>query len=719
MPFKSIKSAPQLTRLFRELPAQVLDILLQADPFAARMQDDELKDFESTASIATTAHDIFAKMKTRDLAFYEHEAARITRLDNPRADALHFRLADGIDHDCRLDVEALAGALARSAHSYCQQPALFRAIERAMQLRSYREHRRIYEAHELVVPVQVEMGAIDTAALGAAIVERLDLSEGCDIEAVELPKTDKSNREIMLAVVAGGALASQKTFERDKGIDMIRYRPANELILVYRPSHGSIEVCGRDWSDRTVVVKLFARKALGEELSKRPLKQRNYDLRPFARNLALEIPAALMDRIIELHVTEARFALGSYDRKITISALAGEPIEKVVASALQGLGTHHGQPFLCDVELFLRVRSPKGQPQSLRFRVTNQNRSTLQSETDPEKRKLGFDLLEELGVVSSFSKPGHESVSELLPGLLQLLDHEADTIGWNELHELGLDMSRLTQLGFLHQRTIAATVLIEDPEIGPVETQVLPDVGDQSAALGLTGDDVVRKEDLDPLLSWTINRGFVRETVLKRLSTLELTRRPVDCGHDLLALGDLAVSGEQRPVYLWERPDNLKAIEKVDRTLRDRRDKSPGLVLTPGRAPIGFLGKHLVISIPSLLNDDHMPDFELLATVWAEGRAAAEAADGVEFENSGDRAVLKIPGEDPLTIVGLDRVQLVHMLHAAWKRGDQGVVTADLISHTKSASPQAVLGPDWKPLIVNRYIYSPRRGLWALKTPPA
>ena len=719
MSIKPVKSAPQLTRLIRELPAPALEMLLEAEPFVSRSRTAAIKAVNSAPSLVSAARDSFAALRTRDLALFENEAARITRLDGPRADALHLRLAEGTDHDCRRDLEAMSGALARSAHSYCRRPALFRAIERAMQLRSYREHRRIYEAHELVAPVELELNAIDTVALRAAIVARLDLSEGCDIEAVELPATDRSDREIMLAVVAGGALASQKTFERDKGIDMIHYRPATELILVYRPTHGSIEVCGRDWSDRTAVATQFARQALGEELSVRPLKQRNYDLRPFARNLAPDIPVALTDRIVELHLTEARFALGSYDRKITVTALAGEPIEKIAKDTLQGLGTRHGRPFLCDVELFLRVSSRKGQPQSLRFRVTNQNRSTLQSETDPDKRKIGFELLEELGVVNSLSMPGHDAVSELLPGLLQLLDHEADTVGWNELHDLDLDIPRLTRFGFLNQRTIAATVLIDEDDIGPIEAFAIPDVSDHTAALALTEDDHVRRDDLDPLLSWTINRGFVRETVLRRLSPLQLTQRPVDCGHDLQALGDSVVGGERRPVYLWERACNLKAIEKVDRILRDRRDKSPGLVLTTGRSPVGFLGKYLVISIASLLDDNHILDLELLGVLWAEGRAAAAAADGVEFDNWGDRAVLRIPGEDPWTIVGSDRVELVSKLHSAWKRGDQGVVTGDLVGHTKSPSPQAVLGPDWKPLIVNRYIYSPRRTFWALKTPPA
>ena len=718
MPFKAIRSAPQLTKLFRELPAPVLVELLQADPFLGRMKEAELQDCEAAATAVEAAHVLFTHMKPLDLALYEEEAVRITRLDSQRADALHLRLADGVDHNCRKEVEAIAGPLARSAHTYCQRPALFRSIERAMQLRSYREHRRIYEAHDLVANVAIQLDAIDTAALEAAIVDRLDLSEGCHIEAVELATTDKSDREIMLAVVAGGALASQKTFERDKGIDMIRYRPPTELILVYRPSHGSIEVCGREWSDRTSVARLFAQMALGEELSQRPLKQRNYDLRPFARNLDLEVPPALSDRISELHVTEARFALGNYDRKITVAALAGEPIKRLVADALRGLGGRYGHPFLCDIELFMRVASQKGQPQPLRFSVTNQNRSTLQSETDPEMRKVGFALLEALGVVSTFSKPSQEDVSELLPSLLQLLGHEADTIGWNELRELNLEhkISRLTKLGFLHQRTIAATVLFEDDALGPVEAHVSPDLGHQSVALELIGDALVGQDELDPLLSWAINRGHVRETVLKRLSALDLSERPVDCGHHLLALGECSVGGDRRPAYLWERQGNIKAIEKVDRILRDRSDKSPGIVLTPGQSPVGFLGKYLVVSIGAVIGNDHLPDLERLATLWAEGRAAAAAADGVEFESNGDFGVLKIPSENPWTIVGWDRVELVRKLYAAWRRGEEGVTTADLISHTKSTSPQAILGPDWKPLIVNRYIYSPRRGRWALKT---
>ncbi|MEM8595019.1 MAG: hypothetical protein AAGF76_00915 [Pseudomonadota bacterium] len=719
MSVKSITGAPQLTRLLRELPDGLLRAVISAKPVvaAAGVLDEHVFETESTGRAAL--REALNALQRDVLEPVEREASRITRLDNTRADALHLRLADGIDFRCRIDLERIAGPLARAASSFSERPPLFRSVERAMQLRSYRDHRKIYEAHDLQVPVAFDAAMIEPEALETVIAERLDLTGGCRIEVVELPTSEGADHEVMLAVTSGGPLASERTFEADKRIDRIQYRPATELILVYRPAIGRIEVCGRDWTDRKAVASVFAGQVLGEELSERPLTQRNYDLRPFAKSLRPDIPAALSDRISELHVTEARYALGGYDRKITVSALAGEPIDAIARDMLVGLATRYGRPFLCDIELFLRISLPDQAHQSLRFRITNQNRSTLQSETDSDKRRIGFALLHELGVVTTFSEPKREEVVEMLPSLLALLDHARDDIGYDELREIGSDISRLTRNGFLRQRTIAATVLVEDDEIGPVEADVMPDVSAGTASITLGDDQMLEQKSLDPFLRWTVNRDFVREQVVKSLDLPTLLGRPEDRGHGLYALGAARVGGEERPIYLWERAGDPAVLDKVDRSLRDRGHRAPCLILTPGSRPLGFLGKHLLLEARGLFDaDDGRFDSGRLDRCWIEGRTQAEAAEGAEFEDNGASAVLHLPELDPWTIVGAARVKIVRLLYEAHVQGRLGVRTAELVAHTGSTSPQAAFGRDWKAHIRDRYIYSPGYGLWALKVTP-
>ena len=318
-----------------------------------------------------------------------------------------------------------------------------------MQIRSFRDHRTIYEAHDLHTPAALELAQLDCVFLETEITGRLGLEEGCNVEAVELPAVSGSPREIMLAVTTGGARTNKRTFESDKRVGTIQYRPASELILVYKPELGRIEVCGRDWTDRTAVASLLASAVLGEVLSERPLTQRNFDLQPFAATLAPEIPDQLADIITEFRITEVRFALGDYSRKVTITALPGEPIAEIAREVLCGVGTGHGRPFLCDVEIFLRAIVPDEGEQTIRFSITNRNRSTLQADPDPRKRAIGFDLLQALGVMKTPSIPSDAEVTELFPSLLRLLAHRKDQISALELMGIGVSASRLTNRSFL------------------------------------------------------------------------------------------------------------------------------------------------------------------------------------------------------------------------------------------------------------------------------
>jgi hypothetical protein len=233
----------------------------------------------------------------------------------------------------------------------------------------------------------------------------------------------------------------------------------------------------------------------------------------------------------------------------------------MVQDVVRGLGSRHGKPFLCDIGLLLHVVLPKRGTQTLRFQISNQNRSTLQAETDPEKRAIGFAFLAALGVVSLPDAVVPDAGSDLISSLLDLLAYEGDTIGATGLRAMGADVSRLTRACFLTARQIATTLLIQDEEIGPVEGKVEPDLVDQQASVELQGDVSLEQRDLDEVLSWTINRDYVRETVLRRLAPLELGVRFEDRGHGLLWLGEGLVDGAPRPVFLLERAAHLDALD--------------------------------------------------------------------------------------------------------------------------------------------------------------
>jgi len=525
----------------------------------------------------------------------------------------------------------------------------------------------------------------------------------------------------MLAVTTGGALASQRTFETDKSVGMIEYRPASELILVYKPDLGRIEVCGRDWTDRTAVAQVLASEVLGEALSERSPNQRNFDLQPFAATLAPEIPEQLADTITEFRITEARFALGNYDRKVTITALPGEPIAEIARKVLRGLGTEHGRPFLCDVEIFLRAHIPGLGEQAIRFSVSNRNRSNLQSDPDPGKREIGFALLIALGVMKVPSIPSSEEVSELLPGLLGLLAHQGDEISALELRAIGVPVSRLTNLSFLHRRSIASSILIDDDDVGPIEAEVSAEPARGIASLGIENTDVqLRQEGIDEVLSWGINRGYVREAILEKLSPLGIASRAKSTGDGIFSLGDVQLSEERFTVHLWETCTGLDNLEKAIRRLRREPQSGPGLVLTAAPSPVPYLDSRVVLDINDVLDPERRTvDPGVFHQRLREARAATDAGEGITFRNDGETAVLIIPGEQPWTIVGASRVEAVRKLVEAHRQGRFGIRTGELVAHTGSSGPQAVFGPEWKTLIKDRYIHSPKRRFWALKIDPA
>jgi hypothetical protein len=199
MSIKAITGAPQLTRLIRELPLDVLSGLLASDLLTVRDAHGgaAVSAADSSLETATLARRQFAELDEDRLASVERDALRITRVCTPQADALHLRLADGPGFECRAELEALPGALARAASSAASRPALFRSLERAMQMRSYRENRTVYEAHDLHSARPLLADQIDLANLEDIVAKRLALKGGCELEVAELPSAGQTSHEIM------------------------------------------------------------------------------------------------------------------------------------------------------------------------------------------------------------------------------------------------------------------------------------------------------------------------------------------------------------------------------------------------------------------------------------------------------------------------------------------------------------------------------------------
>ena len=599
--------------------------------------------------------------------------------------------------------------------AYQSNRSLFIATERAMQVRSFRDNGRIFQAYEVQSPAGLSMDALDENAFAEDVAARLQLTHGCRADAVELPEDAPSPRQIMIAVTAAGPRESSKTFEDDGTIGTVQYRPATELILVYFPNSGRIELCGRRWSDRKIVAEAFARDILHEDLSKRPLLSRTYDLAPLRGPLKFDVPERLADRIISVSVTELRVALGSYDRKVTLTVTPDEDIDGLRKDVFGALRSRYPRGFVCDVEFYLKVTLPDVPEKPLRFRVNNHNSCTLQSNPDADLRAVGFEFLQAIGVVRTTQDADDAEVEDLLPTLLRLLDHPGDEVAGPEALQFGAPFERLTSARFLHKRQIVETMLIEDEEIGELRVDVSADPGRGSADLNLVSGVLERSMDLEEASRWTINRDYILDTVTRRLSALVNETRPLQLCQDLHLLGNAELEGRPVPLFFATRLFEDRIFARVDDAIRSETEFTGGMVLVPGPAMARYLGAHVVVELgpattdrPVTLNDLHL--------AWKSRRRRAEAATDVSFERLGaTRAELIIPGKAPLTIAGDKQIRIVERLYRAHVAGEKLVASRDLKEVADVTQIGPAFGDDWQKRIRDVYIFQPDKRSYALK----
>lgn len=716
MPRASLTGAPQLSRMLRELSVPLLKHFLSARDLAALAPTFEDGGEDPADKGRASLQAALATLPPDALRAIEVQAARVTRLATERADALHLRLSEGPGFDCHDQMMDEPGALARATTSYRDRQSLFVATERAMELRSFREHQTRNEGYDLEIPVGLDLDGVDEVRLADAVKQQLGLRDGCSVETVEMPGGDHSHREIMIAISGAGPLASQRTFESDRSTAYIHYRPLSELILAYRPDIGRIEVCGRRWIDRSEVAKVFAEIVLGVNTRLRPLVQRNYDLGLFRGNLNIEIPAGLRDRVLSLHVTELRVALGSYDRKITLSATPGQDIE---AMRQQVFGRRGGQlrGFVCDVELLLEVTLGHGRKRKLRFRLDNHNSSTLPSNTDPELRAIGFELLEGLGVIARAARPETADVPRLIPALLILLDRSGDQVSGPELRQIGLPPAVLEASGFLRRRQIVDTLLIDDDDLGPVTTEVEPDPQGGSARLH-PGDEVAdRVVSISEVSTWQIDRERIMDAILLAGASLGLGGGVRELEANLWDFGEAAIDGvERRLLFTWGLTDDA-VIARIDRAIWLRPGADTDIVLAASAPVLGHIGGRPLVSLPGLLDPETgLVSIDLLRSQLAAGHPAADQK--VRFHRlSPMLAELVIEGRPPWTIIGEKRADVVADIAQAFLAGRGPVKVEVLRARTEFVSMSGLFDDGWD-RAKSTWLQSPSKGFWTIRTSP-
>jgi hypothetical protein len=649
----------------------------------------------------------------------EAEARRVIKMTGAMPDAMLRRLGD----DPRFKAKDLLGAqrdaVARSLWAYLESIPLFETAERAMQVRVYREHDKLYEAWSLDAWIPLTASSVDVDALADEIAERLQHEDGCKVEAVDLPSDEANGAEVLLAVTFFGAYASQKTVRPDKTTEILYFRPPDELLLVYSPKRQRIEVCSRDPADRRLVANIFAADTLQHDVSNKPLSQKNYNLRRFRSSLKLDVPEGDAHRVRRACITEVQVALGNWSRKVSLSVSPDDDIDSTARSIFGAIIPRSGGGYITRLRFHIEHVDEHDRAGTLRFDLLERNKSTIQSEPDPTKRALGYDLLEAWGVLERVSDLPLPERREKLPQLLALYDLPEPKVAGRVLDDLGIAVTELVRAGYLTRRGRSDVVLFEDEELGAVVHNVEGNKGDNHLSLTLISGGAGPSIAADDLSQFEVQFGYLRDSLRDVLRPLGLQGRVRELAGHLHQMGQATIGMANAPIYIARGLSDDGHLDTADRLIRGETNRSRGIVFVPREVRFPYLGCHVVLSLQDHV-DRNTGQLDLQAVRVGYEASVDPASHGaaIHFRKQGnDSAQVIVAGQDPRIITGAKRVLVFERLFVGYRDREPGVKLAVLKAYAGFSQLPQLFGAEWTELN-NRYLHSPRRGFWALCESP-
>jgi hypothetical protein len=715
------RGAPELSRLFSEAPT-----LLNSE-FLSRAQFSEFLGDAMAAVPANTEDEVRRKniaevlkdLKSDRTNLIETEARRVTAMSEKTPDAMLRRLSEDLRFAAKEGMNVQRDPVARSLWAYLHAIALFEAAERAMQVQVYREHGTLYEAWSVDASIPLAAADVDHDALSTEIAKRLQHDDGCKVEAVDLPAENGESQDVLIAVTFFGAYSSQKTVQPDKSTELLYFRPPDEMLLVYSHARRRIEVCSRDRLDRKIVANLFAADTLKHDISNKPLTQKTYNLSRFRSTLKLPIPDEEAHRVKKASIVEVQVALGEWSRKLTLSVAPEDDIDAIARSVFGAIIPKAGGGYVTKVRFRIEHVDGRGRKGVLQFDVFGRNKSNIQSERDPGKRELGYDLLEAWGVLERIGDLSKPQRKEKLPQLLTLYDLAAEKLSGQNLDEIGVDADELTGSGFLSRKGWADVILFEDDELGEVVHNVERDSMSDEATLTLVQGGTGSSVPVADVSEYEIHYDYLRDTLRDLLKPMELKGRLRRLTDHLHQLGVATIGLAEAPIYLARATSIDKFLEASARLVRGESNRIRGIIFVPQDARFPYLGCHVVLSLRDHLDGvTGMIDAVAVRSSYEAAIDPAARGSAVHFRIQGDAAAqISVPGQDPWIVTGAKKVKLFERLFMA-HRDREGAVKLEVLKKYAGFSqlPQ-LFGDDWAE-VNGRYLYSPRRMFWALCEAP-
>lgn len=645
----------------------------------------------------------------------EVEARRVMSMTDKTAEAMLRRLGETPRFGAKDCLRAQRAEVGRSLWAYLHSAPLFEAAERAMQVRVYRDHGKLYEAWSIDASIPLAAESVDDEGLATEIAARLQHEDGCKVESVDLPAEDGESREVLVAVTFFGNYASQRTVRPDKSTEIFYFRPPDEMLLVYSQDRRRIEVCSRDVTERRLVANLFASDTLKHDVSNKPLTQKTYNLARFRSSLKLKVPDEEAHRVRRTNITEVQVALGDWSRKVTLSVAPEDDIDAIARSVFGAIIPRSGGGYVTKVRFHIEHVDGRGRKGTLQFDVFGRNKSNIQSERDPAKRALGYDLLEAWGVlerVGDLSKPQRK---EKLPKLLALYDFCELNVSGRVLDELDVAARELTGAGFLIGKGWSDVILFEDDELGEVVHDVERDRDADHATLTLTEGGSGRQIPTEDLAQFEIRFDYLRDALRDVLKPIGLKGRVREVAAHVHQVGTAQIGLAAAPIYFARALSDDKLLEGADRLIRREGNRSRGIVFVPQEARFPYLGSHVVLSIKDNIDPETgLIDAEAVRVAYEAAIDPAARGTAVHVRKQGDEAAqITVPGQDPWIVTGPKKVRLFERLYKAYRDREPGVQLSELKAYARFSGLSQLFGSDWNE-VKDRYLYSPRHGAWAI-----
>lgn len=713
------RGAPELSRLLAEAPVGLVTDFLLREQFSAILPEAALPVDGDDAARRLAIISRVRGLGDDRLRLLETEARRITSMADETPDTLLRRLGDSPRFAAATGLGLQQDALERSLWSYVTAAQLFETAERAMQVQVYRDHGKLYEAWSIDAPIPLTADGVDDQALAGEIASRLQHADGCKVEAVDLPSGNAEAPEVLIAVTFFGAYSSQRTVRLDKTTELIYFRPPDELLLVYSPAKQRIEICSRDATERRLVARIFAEDALKHDISNKPLTQRTYNLARFRSSLSLPIPEEEAHRVRRASITEVQVALGDWSRKVSLSVAPEDDIDQIARSVFGAIIPKSGGGFVTKVRFHISHVDGIGRNSTLRFDVFGQNKSNIQSERDPAKRALGYDLLEAWGVLSGVADLTRSEVTERLPQLLALYDLAEAAVSGRVLDDLGIDPDEFVRAAYVARSGWSDVILFEDVELGDVVHNVERDPTAKHVTLTVAEGGNGPQVPADDVAKFEIRFSYVRDMVRGLMTPLALEGITREIDAHLHQLGAALIGHATVPVYLARGLSDDKLLERAERLIRGESSTVRGIVFVPCSARFSYLGCHVVLSLEGHI-DLATGTLDVPAVRAAYEASTDPASRGVaaHFRKQGDgSAQIIVPGRDPRIVTGPKKVLLFERLYNAHRSREPGVKLSELKAYAGFSQLPQLFGDEWAE-VNDRYLYSPRRGYWALCEEP-